>query len=868
MNNAEQCVLTCEGIGAPNALLGNPIFTWHCTGADAFQSHYRLQVRDGEQTVWDSGWIPSAQSAEITYGGETLQSNSDFTASVTVRCDDGREIKSAPISFSTGLPNNGRWNAGWLASPNPGASAPMFRRRFALSVPIRRARLFITGLGYYETSFNGVRVGDHRLDPAWTDYGQRVYYATYDVTGLLHQGDNVWGVILGRGWYGYQSPHIPDFSAQLCVQSVNGAQEWLYTGSQQGWTTFQGGPIVKNSIYDGEVYDARLEKPGWDTTAFDEQGPDCGVWELAIETEPPRGKMLPQTIEPIRVVKTLFPVSIKEIAPGISVVDFGQNLAGVVRLRISCPAGTHIVLQYAELVNENGSVNRRNLGGAAATDEYISKGGQAVYEPRFTYHGFRYVEISGLPEKVKSDDICALCLRSDVVVRGHFQCADELVNRIQQMCAWTENNNLYGVPTDCPQRAERLGWLNDLTVRAEEAVYNFDMHHFYSKFIDDIADEQGPQTGAIPDTVPYVRYGNMPADAVCSSYLILPWLLYQHYADIDLLRRHYAGLATWVRFLQRQTHDGIVQYSYYGDWASPIGESISGSAGAGAVSAVTPGRLMSTGFLLMDARLMSTMATILGKPQDAADYTALAERTKDAFNRTFFNRETCNYATGSQAANAFALYLDITPPGCRGRVAENLAKNVRAHGTHLTTGNLCSRYILDALSDNGYLDLAYALATQTTYPSWGYMLACGATTAWERWEHVVSGPELGMASHDHPMNATISAWFYQYLAGIRVAAPGFSEFKVRPYPPKKLGWVHAKLMTIKGLVEIHWEQSNGRFSIDVRVPFNSRCKLELPERYGNNVIVDGAPDEGKKLSDGRAQVTLTPGRHLISAQLN
>lgn len=869
MSDAEQCFLSCGGVGTPDALLGNPVFTWNCSGVEAFQTHYRLRVcGEGQRSVWDSGWIPSSQSVGLSYDGEALQSNTDFTAFVSVRCDNGQEIGSGPALFSTGLPRGGKWDAGWLVTPTPWATAPLFRRRFFLPNKVRRARLFITGLGYYEASFNGMRVGDHRLDPAWTDYDRRVYYAAYDVTGLLHEGDNVWGVMLGGGWYVFPGHRIPIFSAQLCVQSADGTQQWLRTDPQEGWMTLPHGPVAKNSVYGGEVYDARLEKLGWDTVAFDETAPGSGVWEPAIETEPPCGQILPQTAEPIRVVRQVAPVSVRQTAPGVSVVDFGQNLAGVVQLRTDCPEGTHIVLRHAEMIGVDGTLNTLNLRGAAATDEYISRGQPAVYEPRFTYHGFRYVEVSGLGAAVEPNSIQALCLRSDVAVRGHFQCADELVNRIQRMCVWTESNNLHSVPTDCPQRDERLGWLNDLTVRAEEAVYNFDMHRFYAKYMDDIADEQGPQTGAISDTVPHIRYGGKPADAVCSSYLILPWLLYEHYADIELLRRHYRGMSAWVGYLQRQTREGIVQYSYYGDWASPIGGSIADSEGAGAVSSITPGKLMSTGFLLMNARLMSAMATALGKPQDAAGYDALAERTKEAFNRAFLNRETGSYATGSQAANTFALYLGVTPTEYRERVVENLVRDLLAHGTHLTTGNLCSRYILDVLSDNGYLDLAYDLVTQTTYPSWGYMLACGATTVWERWEHVISGPQLGMASHDHPMYATVSAWFYKYLVGIRAAAPGFSTFTVRPYPPKKLRWAQAGLMTVRGPVKIRWEQGDCRFSVDIQVPFNSRCTLELPEQYGKELTVDGTRTDGVSLSDGRTQVALDPGKHHVSAELS
>jgi alpha-L-rhamnosidase len=416
------------------------------------------------------------------------------------------------------------------------------------------------------------------------------------------------------------------------------------------------------------------------------------------------------------------------------------------------------------------------------------------------------------------------------------------------------------VPTDCPQRDERLGWLNDLTVRAEEAVYNFDMSRFFRKFLVDIADEQGAKTGAITDTAPYRHYGGQPADAVCSSYLILPWLLYMHHGDRQGLKRHYRGLAAWTAYLESQRENGIVGYSYYGDWAAPIAGNDANSAGAGAVSAITPGTLMSTGFLYLNARLMAKIGRILGKNEDAGRYDRLAETCRDALNKTFLNREKGYYASNSQASNVFMLYLGIVPEEFRGAVVQNLVKDIRDHDTHLTTGNLCSRYIFDVLSDNGHIDLAFELATQTTYPSWGYMLANGATTTWERWEYVDSGPLLGMASHDHPMYSTISGWFYSYLLGIRPLEPGFNSFTFKPYIPKALPGVDGSVKTVKGDIKAGWKQEKDGIKMNITVPFNSSCRVVLPLK--GSVMVNNKKQEMQS-QNGEAYIVLESGRYDI-----
>ncbi len=852
------CELSGFGTGFPDALSGKLYFSWKCKGNYGSQKSYRLKVCGSEgEEYWDSGLVESKKSEAVPYEGKELLSDRDYRAWIEV-WGKGEERAEAFLDFSTGI-GESEWKACWLKPYHPEAAAPMFRKEFTIDRKVTRGKLYLCGLGYHEAYMNGEKVNGDLLGPAWTDYRKRVSYAVYDVGRFLRVGENVCGVMLGEGWYGTMAGMgvgTQLFSAQLSLEYEDGSREWKYTNGNGGWMVYSKGPVKANSIYIGEVYDARDEIKGWNLPGCDVA---CGdEWNPAIETEGPVGRMVPQDAEPIVPVEEIKPIEISEPERGCYVVDFGQNIAGIIGIRLKEKQGTEVTIRYAELLDGMGRLNTANLRTAQAKDVYISNGEEAEYRPRFTYHGFRYVEVKGLESPLRPRQITAYVVRNGVSKRGDFSCGSGLVNQIQKMCRWTEGNNLHWVPTDCPQRDERLGWLNDLTVRAEEAVYNFEMHRFFTKYLQDIADEQGKKTGAITDTVPYVRYGSCPADPVCSSYLILGWLMYEHYGDVDTLRKYYEGYAAWTSFLYRNTKDGIVTYSYYGDWASPVAGSIADSYGSGAVSGITPGALMSTGFLYYNTRLMEKMASVLGKEEDLEKWRKMGEETKEALNRHFYCEESGSYASGSQGANTFMLWLGVAPEP--ERTVKALVEDIRKHDTHLTTGNICSRYILEVLAEYGNEDVAYELVTQTTYPSWGYMAKMGATTIWERWEFVESGPLLGMGSHDHPMYAAVSAWFYRYLLGIQVIAPGFGEYAVKPCVPKGLDWAEGSVETVKGTVKVKWEKEEGKLKLHLTVPFNSGCRLTIPAKYGKRCRINqgewGEEDE----------IYLAPGEYEVIAE--
>ena len=617
----------------------------------------------------------------------------------------------------------------------------------------------MAGLGWSELYINGQRANDRVLDPAQTDYSKRILYTSDAVEGFLRPGKNTIGVTAGNGWYGtvrlllQMEIEYRDGSSEQVISKAGGPGIWRVTR----------GPILENSVFDGEVYDARLEKPGW-------CNPEAGLafpeWLSAFGADGPGGKLVPAMLEPIRVIETRPAVQISQPKTDVYVIDLGQNIAGWARLAVRGEAGRRVSLRFAESLYADGTVNQENLRSAKAEDVYILKGdGEEIWEPRFTYHGFRYIQVEGYPGQPGAESVQGRVVRSSVDASGSFECGNELINRIQRMIWWTESSNLHSIPTDCPQRDERMGWLNDLAARSEEVIHNFDLARLFAKFVGDIADAQDPRTGAISDTAPF-RWGNRPADPVSVCYLLIPWLLYSHYGDRRTMAEHYGGMKRWVNFLTSCAgEDGIVAYSYYGDWAPPVGEGVAGSIGDSAVSRETPGTLVSTACYAYCARLLGQIGLVLGKRRDAAAYLRLAEEATSDFNRCFWDEEAGGYGGNNQSSNAIALYMGLVPAERREEEARDFKALVE-----------------------GRPDLAYAIALQETYPSWGHMLAGGATTLWERWEHATGG---GMNSHNHPMMGSVGAWFYRVLAGIRAhpGGPGFARFSVRPEIVPGLGWV-------------------------------------------------------------------------------
>lgn len=810
-----------------------PRFTWILQTAqqDTQQTAYRLQVASTPELLqadkadlWDSGKVASSDSVNVAYAGKTLASGQRYYWRVRAY-DNHHQVAESSGSdfFEMGLLKPTDWKARWIAYPGAWTgSSLLLRHGFDISKPVRRARMYAAGLGYYEPRLNGQKIGDQVLEPAWTTYSKRVLYRTYDITSQIQQGRNVVGAIVGHGWFG-----ATRLLMQLHIEFVDGTTQCIPTG--WGWYAAPG-PITGDSVYDGETYDARRDRAGWDTAEGEARTPigrESG-WFYAVFSEGTGGKLAAAALEPIRVVQTLRPVSVARLKETTHVVDFGQNFAGWVRIRVRGQSGQTVTLRFAESLHDDGTVNQENLRLAKAQDTYILKGaGVEEWEPRFTYHGFRYVQIDNWPGELTADAIDGRVVRSDVGKRGSITTDHALVNQIQRAVEWTEGSNLHSVPTDCPQRDERLGWMNDITARAEEAVYNFDMVRFFSKWLDDIADTQD-ETGAIPDTVPY-RYCNQPADPVCVGYLLLPWLLYQHYGDTRLLRRHYEGMKKWVQCLGDHATDCIVNYSYWGDWAPPINrKGLPFPATDTAVNLTTPGELVSTAFYAYSSRLIAQAAAVLSEPQDQKHYQDLADQIAAAFHRKFWNAECKSYSAVSQSCNILPLYFDIVPPEHRADVVRAVVHDIQhVQDGHLATGNICTKYLPEVLTQYGHAEIAFQIATRETYPSWGYMMANGATTIWERWEKACGE---GMNSHNHPMLGSISAWFYRALAGLRLdpSAAGSSHFLIQPARVSGMNKASASLQTVRGEASVNWQREAKTFTLSTQIPANAKATVVLP----------------------------------------
>lgn len=814
--------LRCEYLANPAAIdVLQPRFSWvlEHTERGQGQSAYQLLmatqieiIRQDKGDQWDSGRVASEDSVQVVYNGKPLESGRTYYWKVRYWDRRGNASPYGPMGqFEMGLLSRQEWKGQWIGGSN------LLRKEFSLPGRVVRARAYITALGYYELRINGEKVGDAVLDPAWTTYDKRVLYSTHDVTRHLQQGANAAGVMLGGGWatlHGmYGAPIKAYYDAPALLIQINIELEGgrrVSVVSDATWKTAQG-PIVEDSVFDGEIYDARLESPSWDQPGFDDS-----LWKTAQIREGSNGVLSAQMMPPIRVVDEMVPVAMTNPAPGVYVYDMGQNFSGWAKLRVSGPRGTEVMLRFSELVYDNGMINRENLRGAKSRDIYILRGeGVETYEPRFTYHGFRYVELTGFPGTPGLDSLRGRVVRTAVEPTGSFVASKPLLNQIQKIIRWGQLSNLHSIPTDCSQRDERMGWLGDAQVTFEEAMLNFDMAAFYTNFIRDIRDVQD-ETGTITDTVPH-KYGERPAEpAWGTAYPLLCWYMYEQYGDRRILEENYEGLRKYFEFLRSRAADHILRFGSYGgmgDWVA---------------TEPTPTEYVSTAYYYWDVQILSKVAAVLGKSGDAQACAQLAAQIKEAFNRSFFNPNTKTYANGSQTAQAMALYLDLVPKKQTASVAFNLYKDiVYYHNTHLTTGFIGVKYVLPILTRLGYVDLAYDLATQTTYPSWGYMIANGATTLWELWQSK-AGPSMN--SQNHPMFGSIGAWFYQALAGINTdpKGAGYWHILIQPQMTRDLTSVSATVETVRGLVTSSWTHFPGSITLDVTIPVGSEARIVIP----------------------------------------
>lgn len=798
--------------------------------------------------LWDSGWLQSSATTHIEYDGVPLKSRDRVFWSIEVEDDRGEKSQSEVANFEIGLLEKADWRGQWIGghlvggvhSPVP---APFLRREFALAKPIKKARLYATALGLYECEINGQRVGEIALAPGWTNYEKRVQYQTYDVTSLLNSGQNTWGAVLGDGWYcgrvgwkGRQNyGERPKFLGQLEIEFEDGTRETILTDA--AWNHAYG-PILANDLLMGESVDARLAFSGWSESGF-----DAKKWSPIELFEAPPIELSAPLGPPVRAAQELTPVHIQPNG----VVDFGQNLVGRVRLKVSGPRGTTIRLRFAETLQDGpkattGPIYTANLRSATQTDTYTLSGeGEEIWEPRFTFHGFRFVEVSGFPGELKPESLTAIVLHSDTPKTGDFSCNDELINQLQKNIDWGQRGNFVDIPTDCPQRDERLGWTGDAQVFIRTAAFNRDIAAFFNEWQRDIADAQ-TEVGGIPCVVPDVGvltqnsgpHSGASQDggpAWADAAIICPWTIYHCYGDTRILSENYDVFKRYLAFLEEtaqeyiRPYDGAPYFPGFGDWLA--------LDGSGKTEGGTPNSLIGTAFFAHDAALLSEIATVLGKTEDAARYAELSAKVKDAFNAHYVTPSGLVYP-GTQTAFLLALHFDLLPETLRQPAADALAKDIENRHFKLTTGFVGSPYINHVLTRYGHLDVAYKLLHQTGWPSWLYAVTQGATTIWERWNgwtHDQGFENVGMNSFNHYAYGAIGAWLYQVVAGIELDdnQPGYQTFRLQPRPGGELTQASAYLETLHGRIESRWELKDGVFDWKFVVPTNTRALVTTPD---------------------------------------
>lgn len=900
----------------PNPLaigVSNPRFSWivPLDGRGRKQAAYRIRVatrpellESARADMWDSGFVASEVSTNVPYAGLPLKSNTDYFWNVQVQDEAGKpQPTSRTARFGTALLKDSDWKARWIGrgstgevvadvhafisdkqSPQvkafePNLSSPLFRKEFAVANPVRRARLYVSGMGLYEVRLNGKKVGDHVLTPPKTEYRKRVPYDTYDVTTELKNGENAIGILLGNGWFNTQKRHwgwqmqwygSPRAILQLEIQYADGSTARVVTDDT--WKSSQG-PIGFNCLYDGEDYDARQEQPGWDMPGF-----DASRWQPANLVASPGGKLVPATVQSGVVVETLRPISITKLRSGIYVYDLGRNISGWVRLRVRGPRDTLVRLRFAEAVKSDGSLDRTTVMHARAEDNYVLRGdGDEVYEPRFTYHGFRYVEVAGFPGEPTLDAIEGRFVHTEAAPAGFFECSDDEINRIHLCTVETQRMILQmGVPTDCPQRPERLGWGGDSLVSAEEAMLNLDLPRLYAKWMADFVDSQTP-SGVVGMIVP--RAG-LEEDLVWSAaYPSIVWRQYLHYGDRRLLETHYASLVRYMSYLATQGRADLLPWTWTPGTLlitppkGPLGH-LQQSQWGDHLSFVEgwkcrdgQPRSISTAYYFHDVTLMERIARALGKSQDADKYRQLADDIKTAFNNKFFDAKRGCYEDGSQAAQAFAISLGLVPSDKMPAVVKTLIDDIfQTQRGHLTTGLIGTSAVVHALAAIDRADLVWRLATVKTYPGWQNMLQ-GMTTAKEWW---------GGGSYSHVvLAAPIDAWFYTGLAGIRLdeQTAGFEQVVIKPYIPDDLDWVNAWVDAVRGRVAVSWRKEKGLLHLDVMIPANTAAVVHLPARALESVQENGAPAATSKsihsaaIEKGSAVLHVGSGQYHFTTRL-
>ncbi len=859
------------------------------------QSAYQILVASApealsrdEGDLWDSGKVESSHSVQVKYEGTPLASRRQAFWKVRVWDQDGEvSAWSEVASWRTGLLNESDWKARWISYQDDDSMtasqqnvvlqpARYYRTAFKAPAAIRRATLYATALGIYDLTLNGRKVSDQLFTPGWSDYKKRVYYNAFDATDLVRRGDNAIGAVVADGWYSgyvgygllvgygpnkcgrYFYGKTPALLVQLEIEYADGTTAVVTTDSNWKVNT---GPLLEADMLMGETYDARLEMPGWDTAGFDdsgwrsavpaEQNPSikavhhdkAGQREVNLSFEPPAVMQAYPSV-PIRPTQTLTPVAITEPTPGVYIYDLGRNFSGVVRLRTHGAEGTRVRLRFGEMLHQNGTLMTENLRKARATNYYILKGDPQgeVYQPLFTYHGFQYVEVTGVTHKPELETITGIVIHSDTPLTSAFACSDPMVNQLFTNVVWTQRANFFEVPTDCPQRDERLGWTGDAQVYAETAAYNADVAAFFTKWFDDLEEAQLPG-GAFPDYAPYPMFHGKTAHGYATAWtdagIICPYAIYKMYGDTQVIERHYEAMRRFMAFRRQRSPDflGVNICNAWGDWLS--------------LGSNTPIEFIDTVYYAISAQLMSEMAAAIGREQDAAEYGTTYQNIRRAFAGHYLKADGM-LTVDNQTACVLSLAAGLIPDEHQPAVQRRLKQLLEENAFRMTTGFLGTKDILRVLSEAGYSDTAARLLQSRNFPSWGYSVVNGATSIWERWNSYTIEEGFGnasMNSFSHYAFGAVCQWMFQELAGINAARPGFKEIRIRPRIPapgsnpeqEPIHWVSAAYDSIHGGIGVSWKRAERGVEMAVTIPVNTTAQIYVPAQAASQVTESGTP---------------------------
>jgi alpha-L-rhamnosidase len=818
-----------------------PRFSWkiNSTVKNTLQSSYEIRVgtnkasvKLGKDLVWKAS-VSGDQSVLIDYAGSELQSKKRYYWQVRVKDNHGNSSAwSEPRLFQTGLVESD-WTAQWITVPGKDTSkvSPLFRKEISLKKEVKSAVAYVTAKGLYEAQINGKRISDSYFAPGWTSYNKHLQYQAYDVTAFLKKGSNAIGVTLGDGWYkghiGFAGQHnfYGDTRAllfQLEIEYTDGSKEIVQTDDQ--WKSSYG-PILGSDIYNGETYDARFEKQGWALASYKEDETWTGVRTLSKGKE----QLVSMSGPPVKKHEQFKALKIIKTPKGETVVDFGQNLVGWVQLKAIGAAGTKITLSHAEVLDKEGNFYTVNLRSAKQQNNYILKGaGEEVFEPHFTFQGFRYVKVEGYPGDLKESDLTAIALYSDMKTTGKFATSNPLLNQLQHNIQWGQKGNFVDVPTDCPQRDERLGWTGDAQAFAATAAYNMDVAGFFTKWLKDVKLDQ-LSNGSVPFVVPNViGDGSSGAAGWADVATIIPWDMYVAYGDKRILESQYESMVGWVKFMTSASKDNLWNTGFhFGDWLFYRPDDDNDGR-----AAVTDKYMIAQTFYAHSTQLLINAARVLGKKDDEAKYTSLLADIKAAYVKEYMTPNG-RLISGTQTAYVLALQFDMLPENLRLNAAGRLVQNIRDYGNHLTTGFLGTPYLCHVLSKFGFDNVAYDLLMQETYPSWLYPVKMGATTIWERWDGIKPDGSFqtpDMNSFNHYAYGAIGDWMYKTIAGINAVAdqPGYKYIVISPKPGGKITNAAAELETVYGTVKSAWTLEGGLMKLDVTIPANTKAKIVLP----------------------------------------